>query len=539
MASYNSIAGNAGQRINFRIESLKLVRVNGFQDQYLRPYRTAMTNTVENNIREMTDQFNGRIPTSRISEACNDFIMPSDRVESYQGRSVSVAMPNGWKEHRYTFIMVVETTIDNLATRELVTGYTDRCDATYGQGGYGGTIHIAPDTVFYVNAVTKLSQRSVNGIVVPTVVNSYSVIGGGFSTDAYLGATTWRMTPQNMIQSARNSNVEGLSSIPPTGSAPIIGSDYRQVQNAAVLTNRNNNSPTNVFSKIIENMATSINADATSGMVDPIIAQDQVRAAVADPSIFNSIFMNSLYNYFSQRIACFDFGFLTQINPMIDQIMAVDDKGYQTTQYQGMWDKPTIESIMAVVVSNIVTSFMTSASLTSIEFTTTNMLPVMVGGAVSSFQTDTKISDVRGFNQTLAYRNFIPSYCQRLTDELGPIVSRNNNAGFSLYVRADMGIDIFIRLKYDNGIEEAFVFPMFADSIISPILTTNSDLFRHNSNDINAAMNIVTDVFDEKLFGGSSRQGWGTPMMGNNDNVNTAMNWGSPVQIPDNQKQHF
>ena len=189
MASYNSI-GNAGQRINFRIESLKLVRVNGFQDQYLRPYRTAMTNTVENNIREMTDQFNGRIPTSRISEACNDFIMPSDRVESYQGRSVSVAMPNGWKEHRYTFIMVVETTIDNLATRELITGYTDRCDAAYGHSGYGSTIHIAPDTVFYVNAVTKLSQRSINGIVVPTVVNSYSVIGGGFSTDAYLGATT-------------------------------------------------------------------------------------------------------------------------------------------------------------------------------------------------------------------------------------------------------------------------------------------------------------------------------------------------------------
>ena len=58
MASYNSFA-NAGQRITFKIESLKLIRVHGFQNQYLRPFRTAMTGTVESNIREMTDKFNG------------------------------------------------------------------------------------------------------------------------------------------------------------------------------------------------------------------------------------------------------------------------------------------------------------------------------------------------------------------------------------------------------------------------------------------------------------------------------------------------
>lgn len=526
MANYNSFA-NAGQRINFRIESLKLIRVHGFQNQYLRPFRTAMTGTVESNIREMTDKFNGSIPTNLISEACNNFIMPSERVETYQGQTMAVAMPNGWGDNRFTFIMVVETTIDNLITRELVAGYTDRLDASYGMFNGSRSIHVAPDTVFYVNTVTKLSQRSVNGITVPTISNSYSVIGSGFSVDAYNGAATWRMTPQNLIQSAKASNVMGMSTLPADGHQPIIGSDYRKVQHAAVLTNRTNNSPTNVFSKIIENMATTINADAMTGMVDPVKAQASVQAAVADPSVLNSVFMGALYNFFNARVAHFDFKFLQQVNPMIDQIMAVDDQGYETTQYQGHWDKPTIESIMAVVVSNVVTSFMTSASLTSLEFTTTNMMPVDITGGISSFATRTILSDIRGLSPHIDLRPFIQAYQQRLTDELGPIVSRNNNAGFSLYVRADMGIDIFMRLKYDNGIEEAFVFPMFADSIISPMLTTSTDLYRHNAADINTAMDIVTDVYDEKIFGGSAKQGWSnSPAVDFNGTVNTNMGYG-------------
>lgn len=523
MASYNSFA-NAGQRITFKIESLKLIRVHGFQNQYLRPFRTAMTGTVESNIREMTDKFNGSIPTNLISETCNNFIMPSERVESYQGQTMAVAMPNGWGDNRYTFIMIVETTADNLVTRELIAGYTDCRDVA--MRGIQDIL-ISPNTVFYVNTVTKLSQRSVNGIQIPTVVGSYSVIGSGFSVDAYNGATTWRMTPQNLIQSAKASNVMGMSTLPADGHQPIIGSDYRQVQQAAVLTNRTNNSPTNVFSKIIENMATTINADAMTGMVDPVRAQATVQGKVADPSILNSIFMGALYNFFNARVAHFDYKFLQQICPYLEQITRVDDTGYETTQYQGQWDKPTIESIMAVVVSNIVTSFMTTSSLTAIEFTITNMLPIATMGGLSNFATQTTITDIRGYSQMINLAQFIPAYQQRLTDELGPIVSRGNNVGFTLYVRADMGVDIFMRLKYDNGIEEAFVFPMFADSIISPMLTTSTDLYRHNAADINTAMDIVTDVYDEKIFGGSAKTGWSeNPAVDFNGTVNTQMGYG-------------
>ena len=516
MASYNSFA-NAGQRITFKIESLKLIRVHGFQNQYLRPFRTAMTGTVESNIREMTDKFNGSIPTNLISETCNNFIMPSERVESYQGQTMAVAMPNGWGDNRYTFIMIVETTADNLVTRELIAGYTDCRDVA--MRGIQDIL-ISPNTVFYVNTVTKLSQRSVNGIQIPTVAGSYSVIGSGFSVDAYNGATTWRMTPQNLIQSAKASNVMGMSTLPADGHQPIIGSDYRQVQQAAVLTNRTNNSPTNVFSKIIENMATTINAD-------PVRAQATVQGKVADPSILNSIFMGALYNFFNARVAHFDYKFLQQICPYLEQITQVDDTGYETTQYQGQWDKPTIESIMAVVVSNIVTSFMTTSSLTAIEFTITNMLPIATMGGLSNFATQTTITDIRGYSQMINLAQFIPAYQQRLTDELGPIVSRGNNVGFTLYVRADMGVDIFMRLKYDNGIEEAFVFPMFADSIISPMLTTSTDLYRHNAADINTAMDIVTDVYDEKIFGSSAKQGWSNnPAVDFNGTVNTQMGYG-------------
>lgn len=523
MANYNSFA-NAGQRITFKIESLKLIRVHGFQNQYLRPFRTAMTGTVESNIREMTDKFNGSIPTNLISETCNNFIMPSERVESYQGQTMAVAMPNGWGENRFTFIMIVETTADNLITRELIAGYTDCRDVAMRTAQ---DILISPNTVFYVNTVTKLSQRSVNGIMIPTVAGSYSVIGSGFSVDAYNGATTWRMTPQNLIQSAKASNVMGMSTLPADGHQPIIGSDYRQVQQAAVLTNRTNNSPTNVFSKIIENMATTINADAMMGMVDPVRAQATVQGKVADPSILNSIFMGALYNFFNARVAHFDYKFLQQICPYLEQITQVDDTGYETTQYQGQWDKPTIESIMAVVVSNIVTSFMTTSSLTAIEFTITNMLPIATMGGLSNFATQTTITDIRGYSQMINLAQFIPAYQQRLTDELGPIVSRGNNVGFTLYVRADMGVDIFVRLKYDNGIEEAFVFPMFADSIISPMLTTSTDLYRHNAADINTAMDIVTDVYDEKIFGGSAKQGWSNnPAVDFNGTVNTQMSYG-------------
>lgn len=509
----NTYGTPLGSRVTFQIESLRLIRVNGYQNQYLRPFVTRMNGTVQDKLVTMVDQFNGKVPTNYIASTCNEFIIPADRPETNQGRPIDVTIPNGWNEDRYVFIMIITTSANGIIGREMVTGYTDRRDAAI----MGRDIKLAPDTVFYVNSITKMGTRQVNNVYIPVVQDSFSVFGGGIGAGAYNNSSPWKMTPQNLLRSTYASGIDGTTDIPEN---TIIGTDDRRVSQVPSLVSRNYNSPTQMLSKIVEGafVATMFNNN-TSGYSGESVA-NQIRGSMADPSTHHSAFLSALTNVQSRRTSTFDWKWLLQLDPTIDYRAEVSDEHYQTTQYSAPWLSPTIETTMAIVVSSMVTNLMTKSSLSYIEFSSTNTM----GTALTGYQPETVVSDMRGFVSNLNFSGLQFSTEKVISDELGPILSQNNELPYFIHVKCDLNTDIVIEIQIGNGIKELYVFPSFSDSSISPMLTVNSERYRNNSRDIGELIHSVEDVVEGKM--GSSAQA--NPMGHPFTNVNTQMNYGQP-----------
>lgn len=478
----------AGVRTEVSVEYLQLMKVNSYQNQYLRPFKTTVTGSFESVLGNMLDNYNGKVPPTAIAQACNDFIMPSSRVETYNNRPVDVTIPGGWQADRFAFILLVKTTSNGVETREMVTGYTDRYDTA----GNGNQTFIAPDTVFYINSITKLGVRVINNFSIPVVNDSFSIFGGGIGNSAYGNIGTYKMTPSNLLQSSKISNIPGVTDLPKN---TVIGTDYRQVSNSPSFVGRNFNSPTQVLSKIVEGAFSTGVLASTTTSIETDDRVNTVRSKVADPSIHRSAFMGVMMRLNGDRpVSTFTFGQLESYDPQLDFKTSFGDASMGTSQYTAPWDKPTIESTFALVVANMVTSLMTKSSLAHLEFRSTNML----GGYLNGFIPETHINNILGFDRNINMVNMIVPLQQTIDAELVPVVSKNNEIGYDIRVSADVNTDITIDIYLDGlGNEmERYVFPSFADAPISPMLTTDTDVYRGNARDIGFLMDVVTEKTD-------------------------------------------
>ena len=470
----------------------------------------------------MVDNFNGKVPSNIIASTCNDFIMPSSRPETHNGKALAVNIPNGWAENRFAFMLTIRTIISGMEEVELVTGYTDRFDVVDVRGNF----IIAPDTIFYINSVTKIATRR----NIPTIKESFSVLGGGMGGGAYGNTSTWKMTPFNLLHSSQVNSIDGLTDIPAN---TIVGNDHRVVSNSPSVVSRIYHSPTQIMSKLMDGAHTEYSlSKAIDGFSDND-TMSTIRSKVSDPSVFNSPFLSALSTLGAGRTATFEYSFLASQDPYIDSKTIWTEADMRTTEFSAPWDKPTNESTFALVIANMVTTLMTKLSLGSLEFRSTNM----VASGFNGFMPSTLILNILGISSAVNMTPLIGSIENTINDELIPIISRNGEVGYEIHVSCDINTDVTIEI-YLDGFEnqhEIFVFPSFADAPISPMLTTNTELYRNNSRDIGYVMDIVSETIDVRLgnpgFSSQGNSGFNSPF----GNVNTATNYNPAPSSDSNQ----
>lgn len=482
------------------IDYLNLIEVSGYQDQFLRPNRTTMTDQVINGIHDLVDKFNGDIPTNAISSVTSSFMLPTSTPEyadSYSNRPLNVSINNGWREHRFVFLMQVTTEANGMSKKELITGYTDHADIAR----QNGQVLIDPRTVFYINNISTISTRMIgSGIEVPQLRDSYSVFGGGMGNGHYQNRETNIMTPMNMITSSIYNGVDGLSDVGKNNR--VVRSDFRNVSNYPTMSYRNYNSPTAMVSKVIDSFAKKARLEVGNGVSDSDAIYQKARGSVADPGLYNSTFMHGLSNTTGYTVSTFDFGWLETIDPTIRDRFTFTKQPYHTTEFTATWDKPTRETQMALVTSSMVTTLMSNYSLGYFEFSATNMLVQNhFGMGMLQSPHNIEITNILGLsNINLDYTPMIAALEQVIAEELCVILSTNGEVGYHVHVKCDMNTDIEVMISFENQPEEIFIFPSFADSIVSPMLTTNTELYRNNSRDIGTALDIV----HERIIGNTN-----------------------------------
>lgn len=479
------------------IDYLNLIKVAGYQDQYLRPNVTTMTGDAVAEIGNMIRNFNGKIPGSVIAKTTASFILPTSRPEtlSFSDNVApnAVSIPFGWNEDRFVFMMQIRTTSGNIETTELVTGYTDRFDVEH-TGRYSNNFEdvlLAPDTVFYINSVSTIGTRYLNNIAIPVIKDSFSVFGGGLGTATYNNQDALKMTPMNLIQSGKLNSMDGITDIPDNTGTTIIRSDYKSVSGYPTLSYRKFNSPIAITSKIIESYSDQAKLFANSGTYSSDDVYNQARGACADPSITQTKILTSISTMGGSN-STFDYKWLQSIDPHIDEKTDVFDGGYHTTEYSAPWDAPTLETQMALVASNMVTTLMLNNSLRMLEFSSTNM--IVNHGGFGSNSSSTMISNISGFVENINFNNIIGSLENVIGEELGMVLSQGGEIGYSIHVSAEMNADITITISFEGKPEEIYIFPSFADSALSPMITTNAKVYRNNSRDIGTVMDLVEET---------------------------------------------
>lgn len=481
--------------IPIRIESLKLLKVSGYQKQYLRPLTTQMNGDVVNSVSSLVADYNGKIPANALAKTTSRFIMPHSRVDTVDGRPLEVTIPNGWDEGRFVFSMHVVGTVNGLETTELVTGYTDFADYT----GRGDNVHIPRDTVFYINSIAQIGARNVNGIAIPGLRKVNSVLGGGLGAEAYSSLAARKMTPPTLIHHSQANSIDGLTTAPKT--TRVFRDDISTVSRQPSLTARNNMSPTSMTSRVIETYAQRARLNLTSGIYSRSDIFDQTRGAVADSGLMEFAFLKKLSTVAGVPVSTFDFGELLSIDPYVDEIMEIHTTQFHTTQMTAPWDAPTREAIMATVASTMVTAMMGNYSLGVIEFVSTNEAGSGNMLGFGDAKNTTQVTNLIGFDGgEIDHRELIYSFEDTISDELGEILSENGEIMYSIYVRADLNTDIEIHISFDGQEEEIFTFPSFSDALISPLLTTDSDLFVKNTRDIHSVLGIVDEVVERNML---------------------------------------
>lgn len=488
---YPSYPGSAN-RAEVHIQSLMMVEVSGYHDQWLRPYQT---NINARNLERVTDaisHYNGSVPGNQLATITREMILPSAYTEKVKGQNKSIQIPNGWGQSRFTFSLIVSVTRNGIETIEMVNGYTDVMDIAKDRHG---NVLISPDTLFYINSIStvKTSRKGGRYGGVPLITDSYSVFGGSTGKEPYHGSNVIKMTPDNIIESTELSGMLDASSLP-SSNVQVI--EPKMVSFLPSLSSRKNNSPTHYLGKTISAYHRSVELGMNVGMGDYTSVIDQARSAISDKGISETefIYLLSLDKSVMGHTTSFTYRKLCQLDPTIDARAGVTLTSYSSNQNTAPWSAPTIETQTAAIVSNMVTNLMLNYSLTELVFQSTNMI-TQSHHYFDSADSVTRVEKIHGLNSQVDYRQVHKMIEEIIDEELVPVISANNNIGYDLYVNASINLDISITITIDGSPDRdvVFVFPSFADSLNSPMLTTDPQTYNRVTDDIGTILNKVTD----------------------------------------------
>lgn len=482
----------------FEVIQMTLSEVAGYSDQYLRPLKTTMTNDIQTSIENFVDRYNDKVPTGAVAKSAHDFILPSSRPDTINNRALGVTIANGWREYRYVFVLKVKTTLDNLERIELVTGYTDHADSVK----QGNTVLIDPKTVFYINSVSTISERTINGVMVPSLKDCYSVLGGGLGSNTWGGREPNKMTPSEMTSHLDVSAIDGFTSNDASyGNTRTFLRKTGTVGSIPSLTSRKNNSPISAATNYINTFCATAKTMNYQGTYTPEDIINKVRQNYTDPGILSSPFLRMLTVNGGTMASTFTYGWLGSVEPFLeDKVMIWDTPFYSNSAY---WDGSTRETIMAVTAANVITEFMVNYSLSTLAFISSNHQSTGFGG-FGPKATITEITKLSGLanNGAIDYRPLIYGLKDEISSTLGSVLSSNDEVFYHIEVDALMNHDIRISISFENQPMEDYVFPSFADALISPIMTTDMDIYRNNARDLALTLETVK----EREFSNSIRR---------------------------------
>lgn len=475
--------------MSIRIEELHFVETGTYNDAYYRPFISNFDEGEKNLFMSITAN-SDRVTPTLIGEVAGMVLKPQVQVN----RDQVIAMPNGWGQRRFNFMMrVVPDNALGSNTYTIVTGYTDHQDVSISQ-------HLDPKMRLYVNGYTTINvthmQTPTGYVEVPRVVESSHVIVSpqytnmGLSTHGmYMGGLDMQ-TPQDVcgVLTARHDFADNMRTFDMRNGLPIAAGDVR-------LSGVLNALPSDYMARTINGIRAAHFSEegtdayqfaASPGPYDRarelIHERDPARVAFLRWIEQNTSFHDARFMTYNElchlspgldnRVQVYMTGGMNQLTPPVERGQTED------------WYVATKETEIATTLTNAIPAMMSTLMLTVAEIRISNMtteghMSVAVMNAAS-----------------FAGRNLdLTPYCHRLEDriarELMPGITAGNMIAVDIAMRVDLYGDAHLTISVNGGQYVPYGMPIYCNAMYTPMLVTNQQTLMTLATDLGYMANNV------------------------------------------------
>lgn len=443
----------------------------GYQDLYLRPFSMDATPEIIQRLRRDTDE-GANLTPSALGGVAGQIIRP---VSSARGRSI---IANGWDEKRFMFIMRVSVRESRgVQTILEISGYTDHADVHQSVRG----VSIPNDLCMYFNSITEISMMYMD------------VSGGEAGWRTKISNSSHVIAPQTLPNFSRASPSTGMVTQRPTD---IFRSDPKDVISTAFsrmakdesyldlrhgfpdrqirLSSRMNDTASRYLHRSFSALATANEGiiygeghglDRDSGQ----ILRD-ARGAVPEKNLISWKPLAEI----AQDSNIMDQGFITygelvQMSPDYnwDDVKVYFTIPEKTRDFRSTtpWNGRDHTAVAAAQLASGLPSFLAFHQFAGVELEANNM----------SFGGETVIlfSDVQTLFNTPVDERALSSLEHRLKTELFHEMLPWDDCPFDLRIRASLGCDIEISLRIADENPGDFIFPIFCDSLVPPVISND------------------------------------------------------------------
>lgn len=404
---------------------------------------------------------NGKLTDNSVAAALSNVVSISDCTTGI------VDIPNGWNTQRLRFLMEVESRTGNHVTVSYLQGYSE-----YHDPSLSGLVD--PVMKFHINSITNVSKAldPMTGNMLVRLTNTYNVItdlagglkyeelneGPGQESDLKL------IRPNDIIEDIALFDMSNDGNIQTINKLGTVG-------NEANTSNRGNNDGVKYLTSTLNNVITAKNlADSSYDLQDVLRTASQ---NTAETSVISNPFIFALHSLTGITTpTAFTMGQLQQMDPGVGGKTYMGNGDNSTGYRETIMDtsdtadmlQPTIENKIATQVSHSITSMMADNMITRLSISMTNM----TGNIIAT------PSDFRSFIDGIDVLAYVNRIVDRCVNVLMPDITRNGLVIVSINVTADLMADTTVTVEYELAPAIVFRFPVFTDSLFSPVMTNSA-----------------------------------------------------------------
>lgn len=449
------------------IARLTLQESGTYNRQFSRPYEVVTTNdrmgtlsTMEDRIQTVSHQNpNATINRNLLSGIASNLVVPAAAY------SHELVIPNGWNERRLRFVLEVHIN-DHFGTNiYFFQGFTDYPGIT--ANGIAD-----PKMPFIINSFIKINRaQDFSGInstgFRDVITEAYQVVNGQFHAQ-YNNATVYGLRPEDLFAGVQSNYI---GSIMDTYGDLQIGDSRTNKANTSIRSRRSNGIPSSFLTKVVDTYrSASMLSDFGSG-------SDDIYSRAINTCYEGTVHENPFIRLISNIT-----GFQNATIFTLENLAAIDPGVGARTEFHQMantvhlhrvgdtndnWMQPTLETQLATIATHAVSGLMVENLFVSMGFHTTTL--TLNGQPVTQM-----FPGAQGVT-TADMRPYVNKFIQQFEMEVLPDLTMNWTVPLDMVVVSDLYGETRIEISIDGRPHEVFVTPSFCDSLMVPVVTTNTN----------------------------------------------------------------